>query len=375
MFINIPSEVNNELFRKLFDENHPLWLCGRRYVYLWAKATKTPQSYVFFAEAGSSIDKNIAVKEVRNWCIPLKYNRGLTLGKELKRLKLSFSKTDSSCILPPGCLHVVKDIQNPKSEYIMTDGAGLISRQGLDLVYNFHLTNERRINRVHINCEQGRVLMQCPYTSFQCRIGGVKGMFQLDERLGDGVKLQVLESQMKYFLPQKCRANFQQLCDDMGATQKDSDFDDMYERVDICEWDCLPREDDQDGHLHVRFVQILEHRGVPIEYFKKCADEGTRKFENLMNSADELRKYVQWRHTKTLNNERITTGDIFEDNMLHRMLNVNINRNEPFFAHKIEKFIRREFEFMRKKVKDLRVRYLIHIVASLYTECENISFL
>eukprot|EP00957_Ditylum_brightwellii_P157375 11977919-Ditylum_brightwellii.AAC.1 len=83
----------------------------------------------------------------------------------------------------------------------MTDGCGLISRDGIDFVWCSYkkYIQARESEYVQWNEKSGGDCQEssddesleddvCPYTSFQGRIGGFKGMWVLDERLGDGIK-------------------------------------------------------------------------------------------------------------------------------------------------------------------------------------------
>mmetsp|Transcript_9301 Transcript_9301/g.13817 ORF Transcript_9301/g.13817 Transcript_9301/m.13817 type:complete len:977 (+) Transcript_9301:369-3299(+) len=359
-------------------KDRPLWVCGRRYGFLWCKATKSPQCYVFFAEVGIGIEKDeeITSDKVREWCAPPKFNCDLSIGKEQKRIKLSFSKTTPSGTLPKNCLEVVPDIRCSK-DLVMTDGCGLISQDGLDFVWRSCMKYiqsreaeyaEKQNTKVPSQCDKtlcdndidgdgdgceensDNGLSEnnsCPYTSFQGRIGGFKGMWVLDERLGDGIKLVCRDSQEKVKLPMKSFVSFSEDCKKRGIHCVQSDFDDLYDTVDVCSWDKQPKE----GRLSLRTIQILEYRGVDIGFLKKCADDGTRWLSKLYEDPNALLEHVSKRHSAMVSRDIESTVDTFDDDLLFRMASVKMDKSEPVFAQKILKLVKREADSMRKKGK------------------------
>jgi hypothetical protein len=186
--------------------------CGRTYAYLWCKAQKAPQCFVLFAEKGIGIEEELSVDQVREWCIPTILNPELTIAKELKRLKLAFSKTTPSAILPENSLELIPDIFGREGRE-MTDGCGLLSRDALNHIWKSYSAEESL----------------CPYSSLQGRIGGFKGLWVLDDSLGPGMQVKCRESQLKYKLPMKSMA----MASDIHSTQGDS----KYDTVDINSWD------------------------------------------------------------------------------------------------------------------------------------------
>ena len=155
----------------------------------------------------------MSVKQVCDWCIPPELNPGLTIGKELKRMKLSFSKTRAAFVLPANSVELIEDILG-ESGIVMTDGAGLISRGALNEVWKCQIT--------------GRESTLCPAASFQGRIGGFKGMWVLDDSL-EGIKVQCRRSQLKFNVPMKSLVSTSYDC----SMEEDS----MYDTVEVISWD------------------------------------------------------------------------------------------------------------------------------------------
>jgi RNA dependent RNA polymerase len=210
---------------KLLDQNvvnkfsEKVMLCGRKYAYLWSKAQKTPQCFVLFAESGFGIEDEISVDYVRDWCIPKKLNPELTIAKELKRMKISFSKTRPSAVLPENTIEIIPDILSNLGKP-MTDGAGLISRCAINEVWKVYSGKDE----------------WCPFSSFQGRIGGFKGMWILDELLS-GFSLKCRDSQLKFMVPMRSLVKLPHL--DLSR------FDPNYDTVEISSWDEIPEK----GHL------------------------------------------------------------------------------------------------------------------------------
>lgn len=202
LHVKVGSEVPYKKVMAFFTQK--VKLCGRSYGYLWCKAQKSPQCFILFAEKGLGITKEITVEYVREWCIPISYNAGLTLAKELKRIKLAFSKTTQSYTLPANSLEIIPDIIS-KTGTKMTDGCGLISQDCLNYIWVAYCLATGKT---------GDSL--CPFSSFQGRIGGYKGVWVLDDSLSN-VKILCRTSQLKFHLPMES--------------------DDMYSTVDINSWD------------------------------------------------------------------------------------------------------------------------------------------
>lgn len=209
LHVKVSGDRADECVIKKFMQK--IVLCGRTYAYLWCKAQKSPQCFVLFAERGFGITEELTAEQVRDWCIPRELNPGLTIAKELKRMKLSFSKTTPTFVLPEDSVELIEDIFG-ESGSIMTDGSGLISRGALNEVWKCHYTGSSL----------------CPLSSFQGRIGGFKGMWVLDDSL-PGIRIQCRRSQLKFNLPMKSLVSTSSDCD----TNEDS----MYDTVEVHSWD------------------------------------------------------------------------------------------------------------------------------------------
>ena len=215
-FLHVKVDANvpdGEMIKKLGDK---IVLCGRRYAFLWCKAQKSPQCYVLFAENGFGIDVEMSVDQVRDWCIPKAMNPALTVAKELKRMKLSFSKTTPTVVLPDNSIELIADIVDANGGP-MTDGCGLMSRDALNEIWK-HYSGASTL---------------CPYSSFQGRIGGFKGMWVLDDSL-EGMQIQCRTSQLKFSLPMKSLIT----TSECGPLQNDP----LYDTVELNSWDEKPEK-------------------------------------------------------------------------------------------------------------------------------------
>jgi len=376
LHVNIRSNVSKNTVKKFFSENEKLWVCGRHYTYLWAKATKTPQTFILFAERGMGIGKadEIKVDEVRQWCLPLALNIDppLTIGKELKRFKLNFSKTTASNIIPPNSLRVVDDIEDNFGN-IRTDGCGLLSRDALDHIWSgykatktaqdqsFQAINNGNRNEDNttntyefsltdvgmeseIEDEECSEETACEFTSVQGRIGGFKGMWVLDENLGDtgdGIKIICRKSQLKYNLPMKSLIDKTNL---HGSVK----YDEMYDTFDVCKWD----DKLKDGHLSIRHVQILESRGLPMQRFKSIAERSVKRLFSSFDDQRELFFHLGKKRAAALATKKDDTNN--EDSFmeqLYSMACVSLDRNEPVFKKNLYSMILSDTKLLREKAK------------------------
>lgn len=181
-----------------------LLLAGREYGVLHAHPPGRKVVFRLFAERGVGIRARdeITAPEVAARCIPTSLNPNLSLAQYMKRMKLSFTTTVPTVVLTPGMLEVIEDTKadgdgDGDGGGVMTDGCGLISREALNQVYAAYTRNlrDRQIALGSTNPIR-HTGASCPYSSFQGRIGGVKGMFVVDGSL-PGVKVQVRTSQVR----------------------------------------------------------------------------------------------------------------------------------------------------------------------------------
>ena len=214
LHVKVAGDLPDERVIKKFTQQNVL--CGRTHGYLWCKAQKSPQCFVLFAERGFGITEEVTAAQVLDWCIPHELNPMLTIAKELKRMKLAFSKTTPSFVLPANSVELIDDILGERGT-LMTDGAGLMSRGALNEVWKHH--------------SGGSTL--CPFSSFQGRIGGFKGMWVLDDSL-PGIQIKCRRSQLKFNVPMRSL---------VGATNACHLKDDsMYDTVEVNSWDEKPEK-------------------------------------------------------------------------------------------------------------------------------------
>ena len=362
LHVKVPGDLHDENVIKTFTQKTVL--CGRTYAYLWCKAQKSPQCFVLFAERGFGITKEISAEEVLDWCIPRDLNPGLTIGKELKRMKLSFSKTNAAFVLPENSVELIEDILG-ESGIVMTDGAGLISRDALNEVWKCQIT--------------GGESPLCPFSSFQGRIGGFKGMWVLDDSLS-GIRIQCRRSQLKFNVPMKS----------LVFTSNDTDMneDSMYDTVEVNSWDekaekgFLVSVSCQQSHWirganlltntqSVRLVQILERRGVSLEFFKRCADKGLGWLDELdctkPSSQASFYDEIRNRHSNIVAmNEKDVQANY---DILFHMASAKLDPSEPYYAAQRRKFVKKTADSMRNKVRDWPVTSPVHLMKAAHSCC------
>jgi hypothetical protein len=340
---DVPIEVQNRFLEG------PIFMCGRQWKWCWCKMAKTPQCYVLFGEKGVGIDKDeeLSAEDVREWCIPRALNEDMRIGKFMKRLKLSFSKVTAAGVLPNKSVELIPDFEMD-GVVAEIDGCGLISRAGLNFVWREYCRNEgaRKLPSPTNELEDGLDNIS-PYTGFQGRLGGFKGCWILDEALGNNIVIHCRESQYKYRLPQKS------LNSNEGAG---CIYDSLYDTIEISTWDKKPHP----STLNVRLVQMLEERGTPeaIEaMLLKCADDSTRWLADLAENSDALVKYLKDRQARMADQEEPTENDSSggiertDSFVIFLMLLSKVNPNEPSFADRRDRLIRKLFENLRKKVR------------------------
>jgi hypothetical protein len=359
LHLHVSEKITKGAFGELVSKK--LYVCGRKYSYFWSKATKSPQCFVFFAESGVGIEEEeeYSAADVREWCIPKGLNSELTLAKELKRIKLSFSKTTPSGILPHNSVELKMDIVSDSGAE-MTDGGGILSREALDFIWRnyeeYHIKKRKALishgTSDEVDIDLQVEIDECVYTSLQGRIGGMKGVWVLDPIL-EGFTIICRDSQHKYKLPMKCLTGLE------STSCNDVPWDEAYDTVDVCCWHKAP----ETAFLNCRLIQILEHRGADVSYFDKCADDGMSWLRDIANNERELLKHLDRRHTAV--GARLGTNDYEDDKLLYRMARVNVNRNEPMFKSGTEKMIRSEAKNMRNKVSSSIEILVYHLVICL----------
>jgi hypothetical protein len=270
----------------------------------------------------------------------------MTVGKFMKRLKLSFSKITSAGALPEGSVELLPDFGDT-GDVQEIDGCGLISKEGLYFVWREYCQNRKQhTSSSHQETDDADEV--CPYTGFQGRLGGFKGTWQLDESLGEGIGLQCRSSQYKYRLPQKCLLSSLEDgdCCDFGS------YDPEYDTIEVCSWDAEP----QPGRLNTRLIQILETGGVPNEHFLKCGDDATKQLSVLSENPDLLLNHLKERQasmTYRQDEGAVGKAENTDSSFVFRMGLAKVDPNDPVFLERRRRLVRKEFEHMRKKVKGL----------------------
>ena len=340
---DVPREVQNRFLEG------PIVMCGRQWKLCWCKMAKTPQCYVLFGEKGVGIDKDeeLSVEDVREWCIPRALNEDMRIGKFMKRLKLSFSKVTAAGILPENSVELISDFEMD-GVVAEIDGCGLISRAGINFAWREYCRNERarKLPSPPDELEDG-LDNSCPYTGFQGRLGGFKGCWILDEALGDDIVIHCRESQYKYRAPQKSLKSNQ----DAGCV-----YDSLYDTIEVSTWDKKPSP----STLNIKLVQMLEELGAPeaIEaMLLKCADDSTKWLADLAENSDALVKYLKDRQATMADKEELLENDSSggiertDSFVVFMMLLSKVDPNEPSFADRRDRLIRKLFKNLRKKVR------------------------
>jgi hypothetical protein len=336
LHVNVKRDVPEEVTKRFFGSSK--YLYGRHWSLFWCKMGKSPQTYIFFAEKGVGIkpEEEIEIDDVWEWCIPKALNPNITIGKFMKRLKISFSNVTSAGPLPEASVELIPDFDG-KGNVKEIDGNGLISREALNFVWREYCRNEKskKSSTNQISSEK----MSCPYTGFQGRLGGFRGQWVLDEALGSGVRFHCRISQYKYRLPQRC----------LKSELKEIDFDhydSLYDTIEVNSWDTKPIP----GSLNSRLIQLLEEAGVPEELFLKCADEATKWLSSLAEDPDLLVTHLKER--QAVSAERLTGETENNDtSFVFGMSLAKVDPSEPIFAERRDRLVRKAFKQMQSKVR------------------------
>lgn len=302
-----------------------------------------------------SIRTNHALLPVR--CLCPKANPSLTLGRLVKRMKLCFSKTIASGLLPEGSVEVFPDIKSPNGS-VMTDGCGLVSKRALLAIWDAYWQESV------IRGESDRPPVMC--TSFQGRLGGFKGTWVLSEALGYEQEFRIVctESQLKFNLPQKCLRT----CPHTGG------WDPAYDTMEVCRWNSAMEE----APLNNRLIQCLESRAFG-ENAKKLQDllenwYALRKLANSCNTDDnifhplyqsvndrcrqltDLKDPSKWFRFTLKKNRQTPQEDekgvgCTDTKMLFEMSVCGVEQTDPTFVRRRKRLLAHEFKNMRKKVR------------------------
>jgi RNA dependent RNA polymerase len=154
--VSVAPGVSDETIKSFFS--CPVFIGSRVFRFFWFKKEDGIRA-VLFAERGPDLDE-VSVSHVRERCIPQLMNPELTLGKWVKRIKLSFSTTTVGCILPPGSVSILPNFNEDSIAEI--DGAGLLSGEALEAIWIGYMNGVPDVEK----CKS------CPYSGFQGRLAG-----------------------------------------------------------------------------------------------------------------------------------------------------------------------------------------------------------
>ena len=241
---------------------HPaeeLWICGRRYSFLWADKFASPQIYILFAEKGIGISKEeeLNVEDVRNWCVPKILNSHLTSNQAYEFVSYNFIPSVPTAILSSNYLQEADDIIGADGITCMTYGFGLISRCLLNYIWD--QSNHGKILSSS-KIPQNYFEQECPHSSFFGQIGGIQGSWVLDPSLGNDYKLVYRKSQYKYNLMMKAIPD-SKFASFTEAKKHHLKLDDLFDTLEVFKWHDAPSR----GNVTPRMVQLLEHKGISHE--------------------------------------------------------------------------------------------------------------
>ena len=110
------------------------------------------------------------------------------------------------------------------------------------------------------------------------------------------------------------------------------------------------------AHLKsIRLVQILERRGVKLDFFLAAADDGLVWLSDLDSSIpgnqanffDEIRK----RHSNMVAMKDKDTDVCRSDDLLFHMAAAKLDPSEPYYAEQRRNFVKKNVDKMRDKVR------------------------
>ena len=261
-----------------FDESGamlttPLYVAGRYYRYLFPDLASDEKSLVFFAERGAGIskEKEMTVGHVREWCIPKELNSEITVVDEQVGMDICFAQSVATCLLPRASVFIEDGPSQDANGFKFNGGCGRISRAALDLVWSSSSASDKAAPVSGSSCS---------LSSFEGAIGGMRGVWVLDESLGDGIQIVCRPSQQLFKLPMKSLAS---------APSSSSSPDDAYDRVEVHVWDGNGSDKER---VLCRFVQAIEYRGVPPETIRSCVEMACSG--EISSSLETMRANVEY---------------------------------------------------------------------------------
>ena len=102
----------------------------------------------------------------------------------------------------------------------------------------------------------------------------------------------------------------------------------------------------------VGLVQILERRGVSLDFFQRCADKGLRWLDELdctiPSSEANFYHKIRKRHLNVIRNEKDAQA---YDATLYRMACAKLDPREPYYADLRRNVVKKIADSMRNKVR------------------------
>jgi hypothetical protein len=119
----------------------------------------------------------------------------------------------------------------------------------------------------------------------------------------------------------------------------------MQNTIDVIEWDKLPFH----SYLNRTFIQLLEQRGVPQDYFLSLARKEVDELVKVSKSYDLLLDRYQARASSPEN------ASMFDDDLLLGMLHARVPLDEPVMLSEVNKFISDELAVFKEKVSRWKI--------------------
>ncbi|PKY40589.1 RdRP-domain-containing protein [Rhizophagus irregularis] len=228
----------------------PLSLAGRTYEFLYAKS----DTLYYFATRGFDISKNISIKEVIDYNLPIDINKSDTTAKFYSRISLGFSNSTSTVIFEPNeILYDEEDIKN--DQHCFTDGCSAIS-----------LAAMREAAKILGFEETPSVL--------QGRIGGAKGVWYIEPKRDISGKkwIKLRKSQTKY--------NLRNIRDEVHLR--------TLEVLHVA----LPPKNP--ASLNSQFIRVLIEGGVHVEVFLDIVRNHIKNIKSQVVDCDDPHSLITW---------------------------------------------------------------------------------
>ncbi|CAB4380254.1 unnamed protein product [Rhizophagus irregularis] len=244
---SLDNKQKSNLKRSLLQ---PLSLAGRTYEFLYAKS----DTLYYFATRGLDIIKNISIKEVIDYNLPIDINKSDTTAKFYSRISLGFSNSTSTVIFEPNeILYDEEDIKN--DQHCFTDGCSAIS-----------LAAMREAAKILGFEETPSVL--------QGRIGGAKGVWYIEPKRDISGKkwIKLRKSQTKY--------NLRNIRDEVHLR--------TLEVLHVA----LPPKNP--ASLNSQFIRVLIEGGVHVEVFLDIVRNHIKNVKSQVVDCDDPHSLITW---------------------------------------------------------------------------------